>query len=97
MTDDELDKYVRSIQPITDLTPGQQRDIEDLILHRGMRPLLGLLLAERQGYYMQLANWRVKDMEGAQHLGVLQGRANGIDRIRDVLIECTTVPTETKE
>lgn len=90
-------QFLENIPLLAEAGKDDRRHVENLLHQRGLAVLLGLLLAERQGYYTMLAVAQAGTPEGLQHLGVLQGRIIGIERIRETLLECVTVPTEPKE
>jgi hypothetical protein len=94
MNKEDIQHYLENTPLREALTDFERAKVADLIKHPGLPLVLGLLLAERQGFLIQLQNVTVDGMAGAQRLGVLQGQATGVDRIRHILLECVSVPTD---
>lgn len=97
MKESEVIAILENIPVITEVTSEQRHDIEDLLKHRGFVALVGLMLAERQGHLVMLSNLKVGDMTQVQTFGVTQGLAKAVDRLRQTILECVAVPTDTKE
>lgn len=76
------------------LSSAENQQVLDLLSHPGFTLLLGMMLAEKQGYMVQMLYQQAGDAESARQLGVLQGKAIGIDRIGQILLECLPEPTE---
>ena len=94
MIKQDAEDLLNNLTAKPELTSFERAKVEELFHQQGLMLLLGVLLAERQGFLIQLQNCTVADQGGAQRLGVLQGNATGIDRIRHILLECVTVPTD---
>ncbi len=94
MNRQEAEDILNNIPHREELSDFERAKVEELLRQPGLGLLLGLLLAERQGFLIQLQNATLGDEDGARRLGVLQGNATGIDRIRHVLLECSSVPTD---
>lgn len=71
--------------------------IKTLIGHEGFSLLLGLLMGSRQAYFVALANLPLGNSADAARLSVLQGKVQGIDLIRETLLEQFPQPAEDKE
>lgn len=97
MIKQDAENILNNLQARDELSDFEKAKVEDLFHQPGLVYLLGVLLAERQGFLIQMQNITVADQSGAQRLGVLQGNATGIDRIRHVLLECVTVPTDRED
>lgn len=81
---------------IEKLTQQQSEDLLSLVGHPGMKLLLGLLVGERQGLYVQLGNAQLGTAEAAARASVLQGTIKGIDRLPALLLEIV-IPAEAEE
>lgn len=96
MQEEHAKGYLEGIPEKLELQPHERDEVEALFNHPGLRHLLGVLAAERAAFLHQLINKPVADLDQARQLGVTQGTIVGIDRIRHILLECVTVPTETR-
>jgi hypothetical protein len=97
MTEAEVKSYLMELQPLVQLSTDQRNDVKNLLLHPGMYSLLGIVLAEQNGFMAQLVNARAGDAEQVRALGVIQGKVAGVDRLRHIILECVSVPTDTEE
>lgn len=77
-----------------ELTSFERQKVLDLMEAPGFALLLGVLLAERGGQFHSIRNLKADGEEGWRRLGVLQGTITGIDRAHQILLECSTVPTD---
>lgn len=79
-------------------TDNQQAEIESLVGNKAFELLLGTMLGERQTYLMSLSKLPLVTPENSYYAAVLQGKIDGIDRIRFLLLELLAVnandPTE---
>lgn len=53
----------------------------------GLEPLLGLLMAEKQALMVQLSHTVLDNSGAAARASVLQGKIQGIERIRETILE----------
>lgn len=74
------------------------RSILSVLDHPGFAQLLGLIIGERNGLLLALANLELSSAEKIARASVLQGRVQGIDTLHRTLIEvANTSSTPAKE
>ncbi len=79
--------WLEDIPLVTEiLTEEQAEALESLVGHEGFQLLLGLILAEKQGLYMRLANTPLVEGQVIA-AAVIQGQIKGIERLRETLVE----------
>ncbi len=83
----KLEEYLNSIECITAPDGGQLDAVAALLEAPGMRVLLGLLLATKQGHMVILSNLPLATPEGQHRASVTQGIINGLDGVRQTLLE----------
>lgn len=84
MKREEVQTFLDSIPLLTELTTSQQSEFWQAVNHPGFRHLLGLLLATRQGLYVQLSKVPLSD---PLYASVLQGRISAVETISELVLE----------
>lgn len=87
MNNSEVEGWLKNIPLVTALDTDQERAVMELIGSKGLTVLIGMLLAERQGYYVQLSMVRLGTDEMRAYASVLQGKIQGIERIVETVRE----------
>lgn len=80
-------RWLEAQGPKATFTTEENREIQKLVGNPGFGLLLQMLAAERQGFYVQLSHINLADAAGTRLASVLQGRIQGIERIREAVLE----------
>lgn len=97
-----VQRWLDNVQLLTDeglaeLSVGDRAALEQLLGHRGMELLLGLMMGTRQGLYVQLAAMPLHSPEHASRASVTQGKIAGIDLLWGTLLEIAVPPKAAEE
>lgn len=80
--------WLEGIEPIAEITSQEDVDaIKSLVGHEGFRLLCGLLLGSRAGLYVQLSHAPLGTSTDAARLSVTQGKIQGIELVRETVLE----------
>jgi hypothetical protein len=82
-----VEEWCERLEPLPNPSGDQLDQIHALMLLPGFTALLGVLLAERQGALMKLANTQLVSEQGKYSASVTQGYISGLDYPRNLLIE----------
>lgn len=92
---EEVIRWFESLPVLADVKLGVDRQaLLDLAGHHGFGVFIGLMMGARQAFYTQLAALPISNMESAARASVIQGRVQGIDLIRETLLEQFIQPAE---
>jgi hypothetical protein len=79
--------WLESQPPKAELDDVERVELLKLLGHPGMGALLSLMLGSRQAIFVSLSNTPLNSPSAVAQASVLQGRAQGIDLLRDTLLE----------
>jgi hypothetical protein len=81
-------RWLEELPILAELKDSKQAEaVRSLAGHEGFGLLIGLLMATRQAFYVQLANLPIGNSTDAARFSVLQGQTKGIDLVRETLLE----------
>ncbi len=81
--------------PQAELNNEERRAVLALMTHPGFEHLVRLLMSEKQGEYHRLASLNVE--QHARLLSVTQGKIEGLERVRQVMVELADIENPTDE
>lgn len=92
MNKEELEKWLQSAKVLTeeDVTSAMRGEIEAVIGKAGLLHIIGLMLGAREAFYVQLSHTALGDPAQVARASVIQGKIQGVDLIRQTLLELHT-------
>jgi len=88
MNNREVEAWLARIPVLTRLPADSENEVMELIGHKGLAALIGLVFGERQGLYAQLSLYPLDDDAHRYRAAVLQGKIQGIESFINTVREC---------